>query len=126
MATAGERLAALAGVTGTAAALLLAIGSGATTGAALVDYSGLPSATAAEHLLASGAPQAEQPDAGGAAIRHRQGRRRRVHSERPEVDLPPMLPEILPPFIPVVLPAPTLRIRARQVRDAETVVFLAP
>ena len=50
--TAGERLAALAGATGTAAALLLAIGTGATAGAALVDYSGLASATAAEHLLA--------------------------------------------------------------------------
>lgn len=49
--TAAERLLALAGTTGTAAALLLAIGTGATAGAALVDYSGLASATAAEHLL---------------------------------------------------------------------------
>lgn len=52
MTTAAERLVLLAGTTGTAAALLLAIGSGATAGAALVDYSGLSSATAAAHLLA--------------------------------------------------------------------------
>ncbi len=50
--TAGERLHQLAGISGTAAALLLAIGAGATTGAALVDYSGLATGTAAEHLLA--------------------------------------------------------------------------
>lgn len=50
-ATAAERLVHLAGTTGTAAALLLMIGSGATAGEALVDYSGLPSGTAAEHLL---------------------------------------------------------------------------
>lgn len=49
--TAAERLLALAGTTGTAAALLLVIGAGATTGAALVDYSGLATGTAAEHLL---------------------------------------------------------------------------
>lgn len=49
--TAGERLAFLAKTTGTAGALLLLIGSGATAGAALVDYSQLPSGTAAAHLL---------------------------------------------------------------------------
>jgi len=54
--TAGERLHQLAGISGTAAALLLAIGAGATTGAALVDYSGLATGTAAEHLLAEHAP----------------------------------------------------------------------
>ena len=52
--TAGERLAFLAGASGTAAALLLMIGAGATTGAALLDYSALPTATAAEHLLSDG------------------------------------------------------------------------
>ena len=52
--TTGERLALLAGASGTAAALLLLIGSGATTGEALVDFSQLPTATAAEHLLAEG------------------------------------------------------------------------
>ena len=61
--TAAERLLALAGTTGTAAALLLAIGTGATAGAALVDYSGLASATAAEHLLVDAAPT--QPITGG-------------------------------------------------------------
>lgn len=49
--TAAERLVQLAGRTGTAAALLLAIGTGATAGEALVNYSGLPSGTAAQHLL---------------------------------------------------------------------------
>jgi len=49
--TAGERLRALAGAGGTAATLLLLIGSGATTGDALANYSGLSSGTAAEHLL---------------------------------------------------------------------------
>lgn len=48
--TAGERLVALAGHGGTAAALLLAIAQGATTGNALVNYSGLPTATASQHL----------------------------------------------------------------------------
>lgn len=52
MTTAAERLVALAGRGGAAAALLLTIGSGATAGEALVNYSGLPSATAAQHLLA--------------------------------------------------------------------------
>lgn len=49
--TAGERLRALAGVSGTAGTLLLRIGSGATASAILVDYSGLPTATAAVHLM---------------------------------------------------------------------------
>lgn len=51
MTTAAERLLHLAGHGGTAAALLLAIGTGATTGAALTNYSGLPVGTAAAHLL---------------------------------------------------------------------------
>lgn len=51
MTTAAERLLSLAGTTGTAAALLLAIGTGATAGGALVNYSGMASGTAAEHLL---------------------------------------------------------------------------
>lgn len=50
--TAAERLLALAGTTGTAAALLLAIGTGATTGAALLNYSRLASGPASAHLLA--------------------------------------------------------------------------
>ena len=49
--TAAERLVALAGTTGTAAALLLLIGSGSTAGAALVNYSGVTSDTAAVHLM---------------------------------------------------------------------------
>lgn len=64
MTTAAERLVALAGNTGTAASLLLLIGSGATAGAALVDYSGLTSATAAAHLLAEVAPPEPQPEPG--------------------------------------------------------------
>ena len=54
--TAGERLRQIAGVGGTAAALLLVIGTGVTAGAALVDYSGLPSGTAAVHLMTDVAP----------------------------------------------------------------------
>lgn len=49
--TAAERLLALSKSTGTAGALLLLIGSGATSGVALLDYSGLESATASAHLL---------------------------------------------------------------------------
>lgn len=52
MTTAADRLVAIAGHGGTASALLLAIGIGATAGAALVDYSGLSTATATQHLLA--------------------------------------------------------------------------
>lgn len=51
MTTAGERLATLAGTTGTAATLLLLIGTGVTAGDALVDYSMLTTSTAAEHLM---------------------------------------------------------------------------
>ncbi len=50
--TAAERLVFLAGAGGTAAALLLTIGSGTTSGAALVNYSELGTNTAAVHLLA--------------------------------------------------------------------------
>lgn len=68
--TAGERLHQLAGISGTAAALLLAIGAGATTGAALVDYSGLATGTAAEHLLAEHAPVVvAQPEYHGGGLR---------------------------------------------------------
>jgi hypothetical protein len=50
--TTGERLAQISGLTGvTAAAMLLAVGVGATAGAALVNYSHLSTATAEEHLL---------------------------------------------------------------------------
>ncbi len=52
--TTGERLALLAGTSGTAAALLMMIGSGATTGAALDDYSTISTGTAMEHLLDNG------------------------------------------------------------------------
>lgn len=56
--TAGDRLRSLAGAAGTAGALLLLIGSGATAGAALVNYSRLPTGTAAQHLLTDVARQA--------------------------------------------------------------------
>lgn len=62
--TAGERLEQLAGITGSAASLLIAIGAGATAAARLVAYSGLASASAAIHLLTdvvTGEPPAE-PD----------------------------------------------------------------
>ncbi len=49
--TAAERLVALAGSTGTAAALLLMLASGATAGEALTAYSGLDGETAAVHLM---------------------------------------------------------------------------
>ncbi len=62
---AGERLHQLAGISGTAAALLLAIGAGATTGAALVDYSGLATGTAAQHLLAERVTPSAPPAGGG-------------------------------------------------------------
>lgn len=63
--TAAERLVQLAGRTGTAAALLLAIGTGATAGEALVNYSGLPSGTAAQHLLQDRQPHVEPTFVGG-------------------------------------------------------------
>jgi len=51
--TAADRLKLLSGLAGvSAAAMLLAIGSGVTTGEALVNYSQLETGTAAEHLLA--------------------------------------------------------------------------
>lgn len=68
--TAGERLAQLAKTSGTAGALLLLIGSGATAGAALVDYSKLQTATAAQHLLVDHAvvqPPVSQPGIGQGA-----------------------------------------------------------
>lgn len=49
--TTGERLRQLAGVSGTAATLLLLIGAGGTSGEALVKYSGLPTNPAAVHLM---------------------------------------------------------------------------
>lgn len=65
MTTAGDRLRSLAGVGGTAATLLLLIGSGVTAGDALVDYSGLPSATAAVHLMTDVAVEAPGSTGGG-------------------------------------------------------------
>lgn len=70
MTTAAARLVSLSGLgSATAAAHLLAIGSGATAGAALVAYSGLTTGTAAEHLLANRAAAA--PTASGAWWPHR-------------------------------------------------------
>jgi hypothetical protein len=63
--TAAERLIALAGQTGTAAALLLLIGTGATAGDTLVDYSGLETGTAAQHLLADQADHQSNEVHGG-------------------------------------------------------------
>lgn len=57
MATAGERLRQLAGFSGSAAALLLAIGTGATAGDLLASRSGVGTGTAAAHLLADNLPQ---------------------------------------------------------------------
>lgn len=72
--TASARLAALAGTTGTAATLLMAIGTGATAGAILVNYSGLASATAEQHLLADRVIDHPEPGFGGV---HRPYARRR-------------------------------------------------
>lgn len=63
--TAGERLAQLAGFSGSAAALLLAIGTGATAGELLVSRSGLETGTAAEHLLAENTPVVVSTQQGG-------------------------------------------------------------
>ena len=49
--TAAERLLHISGATGTAAALLMSVGAGATTGEILVSYSRLGSAAAAEHIM---------------------------------------------------------------------------
>lgn len=71
--TAAERLLQLAGTTGTAAALLLSIGAGATAGAALVSYSGLASGTAAAHLLTDRVQAPASSGGGGwASPRYRQ------------------------------------------------------
>lgn len=61
--TTGEKLIALAGATGSAAALLMMIGSGATTGAALDDYSVITTGTAMEHLMDSGGGSGVDPAA---------------------------------------------------------------
>lgn len=71
--TAGERLRALAGAGGSAAALLLLIGAGATAGEALRDYSGLASATAAGHLLAEVVPAQAPTSEGGNPLPRRHG-----------------------------------------------------
>lgn len=68
--TAAERLLSLAGASGTAGALLLAIGSGVTAGEALVDYSGLSSATASAHLLAAHAVVEPPASSGGFNMMH--------------------------------------------------------
>jgi hypothetical protein len=78
MTTAAERLVALAGSTGSAGALLLMIGSGATAGAALVDYSGLASDTAGNHLLTD--RDQPQPEPGFGAV-HRPYVKRRPREE---------------------------------------------
>lgn len=85
--TAGERLAALAGASGKASALLLVIGLGNTAGAALVDYSGLPSGTAAQHLLADGILQPFAPveEVGGDEGKHKAVAKAKI--AEPEVDL---------------------------------------
>lgn len=62
--TAAERLLSLAGTTGTAAALLLAIGVGTTAGEVLDDYSSITVGSAAEHLLATPAENALNVPAG--------------------------------------------------------------
>jgi hypothetical protein len=49
--TAGERLRQLAGFSGSAAALLLSLGTGATAGELLRSHSGLVTGTASEHIL---------------------------------------------------------------------------
>lgn len=79
--TTGERLRALAGQDGAAAALLASIGAGATTGAALVNYSGLLTGSAAEHLLAERAA----PWPGGTfGVGYDTARRRRTRRKRDE------------------------------------------
>lgn len=90
--TAAERLLQLAGATGTAAVLLLAIGTGVTSGEALVDYSGLTTGTAAEHLLTDVAPPSggSQLSGGGGAGGHRAvfGRAYPGYDARPTVEIP--------------------------------------
>lgn len=74
MTTAAERLQELSGLAGvTAAAMLLAIGTGATAGALLVSRSTLSSATAAAHLLDAGVQTPASSGGGGwASPRYRQ------------------------------------------------------
>lgn len=62
--SAGQRLLQLAGITGTAGALLRSIGTGLTAGALLVSRSTLVTATAAAHLLDAGAAPAPAPSGG--------------------------------------------------------------
>lgn len=70
MTIAADRLKALSGLAGvSAAAMLLAIGSGATAGACLVDYSGLATGTAAQHLLADVAVRPAPSISGGMLFR---------------------------------------------------------
>lgn len=84
MTTAAERLLQLAGTTGTAAALLLGIGAGATAGEALVAYSGLAEGSAAEHLLTTSAAPVS-PGGGG------------LFRPRPARPFTPSMPVNLPP-----------------------------
>jgi len=64
--TAAERLKQLSGLAGvSAAAMLLAIGTGPTAGSALVAYSQLTTATAAQHLLANVQTEPEESGGGG-------------------------------------------------------------
>jgi hypothetical protein len=80
--TAGERLRALAGVSGTAGALLLMIGTGATSGAILVDYSQLPTGTAAQHLLVDRVTTPPEEHHGGGWD---YGEHKRKHKEKEEL-----------------------------------------
>jgi hypothetical protein len=79
MTTAGERLRQLAGRSGSAGALLLMIGGGATAGSALAAYSGLLTGKAADHLMMDRA----QPWPGGTfgfdydSVRRNRPRRKR-------------------------------------------------
>jgi len=81
--TAGERLVQLAGRGGTAGALLLMIGAGATSGAALVNHSGLPDGPAAAHLLAERAVPPAQTF-GGRVLYAEPTRRLRARIRRDE------------------------------------------
>lgn len=70
--TAAERLKQLAGTTGTAAALLLAIGIGATAGDALANYSGMLTGSAEAHLLAEKQDVQTPPSATSSGIRSKE------------------------------------------------------
>lgn len=82
--TAAERLHQLAGFSGSAAALLLAIGAGPTAGAALVNYSGLTTGSAAEHLLAGHVAAGPLPACGPAGRIQGGGRTLRARRLRDE------------------------------------------